>query len=143
MKLRAYDTIEKRYVPIQSIQFDHLGNGEPFTLTTGGKTWVISKFILEPWTGLRDKNGREIWEGDILSSGEAFSHCVVKFGNFPADDGAIIENISGYYVENIGTKNVRTLRDWGIIRYECIGNIHENPELLSLNRPDSRLSSSQ
>jgi len=54
MKIRAFDTIDKRYVPIESIGFDHLGEGRAITLTTGGKTWAIGRFTLEIWTGTTD-----------------------------------------------------------------------------------------
>lgn len=77
-------------------------------------------FIVEQYTGLKDKNGKEIYEGDIVTLNgewEEIEHddcSIVTFENgcFRVGDG--YENEAGSY-----------LSDWRII-----GNIHENPELL-------------
>ena len=74
---------------------------------------------IEQYTGLKDKNGREIYEGDIVTLNgewEEIEHgdcSIVAFENgcFRVGDG--YENEAGSY-----------LSDWRII-----GNIHENPEL--------------
>ena len=63
----------------------------------------------EQFTGLRDKNGKEIYEGDILSH-RYYSKPVICTW---ADCGFITEDVS------ITDKSL-----------EVIGNIHENPELL-------------
>lgn len=46
-RIRAFDKVAKRWVRVDSIAFDHLGKGEPLTLTTEGVTWVVSRFDLE------------------------------------------------------------------------------------------------
>ena len=75
--------------------------------------------IVEQHTGLKDKNGKEIYEGDIVSKHNSDLKGVVK----QVEDGqwAIYwDNVpDGYYV---------------LFKYsnlcEVVGNIHENPELL-------------
>lgn len=75
--------------------------------------------ILMQYTGLTDKNGTEIYEGDILrgydgsddKTGEIF---VVKWSDF----------YTGFYPLNSDTVLVN--RD----TFEVIGNIYEHPELL-------------
>lgn len=63
-------------------------------------------------TGLRDKNGKLIYEGDILKSG---IHCYQVVWH------------EGKFVLNKGCKNYPI---GGCDLMEIIGNIHENPELL-------------
>ena len=72
-------------------------------------------------TGLRDKNGKLIFEGDIVE-GCDFTVEDGGFGVVGFDDGAFTvsgNNIEGTFYENY----------WGL-DFEVIGNIHDNPELL-------------
>ncbi len=79
----------------------------------------------EQFTGLLDKNGKEIYEGDI-----------VKFEDVSGyKDGcaSVIwhEDSCGYYLENDDDNIYDTLYDFTpSYQMEIIGNIHENPELL-------------
>lgn len=67
------------------------------------------------FTGLCDKNGKEIYEGDILKDYDNEQIAVVSF-----EDGSFIATY-----ENIST----TIFEWS--GEEIIGNIYENPELLA------------
>ena len=70
------------------------------------------------YTGLKDKNGREIYEGDILTSG------VMKYitGYHEHSGGWQLEVRKGEYCAEMVQSNCDLL--------EIIGNIYENPELL-------------
>lgn len=74
--------------------------------------------VLEFDTGLKDKNGKEIYMGDIVDDGYS-RVCKIRWSGKYAGFKAVNEN-DGY-----GT-NI-----WFVSKYgEVIGNIHENPELL-------------
>ena len=72
-------------------------------------------------TGLKDKNGKEIFEGDVLTSQNYPVKGVVEFRT---DLGLWVHYLKGYsYFEYLG--NVAGSK-------EIIGNIYENPELLEV-----------
>lgn len=87
--------------------------------------------IFMQFTGLTDKNGVEIYEGDIIGSqktigeGRCATHHVVSWH----DTGLKAKQIGTYgayigitfYTQNIGSP------------YVVVGNIYENPELLGAN----------
>ena len=87
------------------------------------------------YIGLKDKNGKEIYEGDIMCNDEYQTwewRGVVKFshGVFGAEWLSNVKSQS--MVGSWGQKhNLRKLDDDIVERQIIIGNIYENPELLS------------
>ena len=74
--------------------------------------------ILEQDTGLKDKNGKPIYDGDIVDDGYS-NICEIRWREKCAGFKVVNENDG--YVTNV----------WFVSKYgEVIGNIHENPELL-------------
>jgi len=71
---------------------------------------------LMQFTGLKDKNGKEIYEGDI-----------VKWGNGKDAVNEVIYSGDRFMLYNLGAPSLARVS----IDSEIIGNIYENPELIS------------
>lgn len=88
-------------------------------------TACVDEDTVGQYTGLKDKNGVEIYEGDIV-------YCQTKFGKAKA----IIEFINGKFVARFDSavthpQNGHYISYYEINkRFEVIGNIYDNPELL-------------
>lgn len=91
------------------------------TAILGGKKPFFVEVIPETvgrFTGLCDKNGTKIFEGDIVEWGFGFYVTVEYIKEYARFVGVNGDSIFG--LEDTGNKN----------RVEIVGNIHNNPELL-------------
>jgi uncharacterized phage protein (TIGR01671 family) len=86
------------------------------------------RFVLMQCTGLKDKNGKLIYEGDVVNGtcGVYWGEMIVKFN----------ENEAKFYMYRID-KRYTDLHFHGKnqednFELEVIGNIYENPELLEV-----------
>ena len=87
-------------------------SGEPFSEILAEKDFVFCQY-----TGLKDKNGKEIYEGDILDFDEAEWR-----GEF-TPEAITMDDMKG---EWLLCGSVGDVSQWR----KVIGNIYQNPELL-------------
>ena len=120
IKVRAWHKPYKQMCNVSMLQFDYDGTicaaviiEKPFNDQRLAK---IDDLIIEQFTGLKDKNGTEIYEGDILidDTGEPIEYWVVKFS-----EGGFIGECAGVAEPLFELANL-----------EVVGNIHEDPELV-------------
>lgn len=76
---------------------------------------IVKDFEFEQCTGLKDKYGNLIYEGDIVCDNEYHLEVKEQNGGFIVTNGAVDEML---YLD--------------LKEYEIIGNIHEDPELLEV-----------
>lgn len=118
-KFRAWDKTSKEMYDVEAINF----NRGKFESIGYGVTSLRSadKVELMQSTGLKDKNGKEIFEGDILGTNDGLLDGVVKYRT---DLGMWTNDLLRY-------NNFERLCSIANSR-EIIGNIYENPELLEV-----------
>lgn len=95
---------------------------------------IVDETTICQCTGLKDKNGKLIWENDIVKDLFSDACAQIKYGSYQSCfDSTKTEHI-GFYVDWLGkyTKNYRKdLGYWvNIVDAEIVGNIFDNKELL-------------
>lgn len=94
------------------------------------------RFDIEQYTGLKDKNGKEIYEGDIVERRKLISAREMAVPGWGKDHteirrAAVVYEHGMFYGRSI-TAGIGSdyLQDELETDFEIIGNIHESPELL-------------
>lgn len=120
-KFRAWDKTENKMWNVETIYIEDewvkVNNGSIYGTTKD----LVRDYVLMQSTGLKDKNGVEIYEGDIVRYNRGISWSVEKFPY-------VVKNSMEGFVFEYGL--IQHSLSKKIEYVTVIGNIYENPELL-------------
>lgn len=128
MKYRAWDSWRKRMSVVDRIYIDTEGVR---LYDDFGEYWRDFRDIkLMQSTGLKDKNGKEIFDGDIVRTTRFLGRAdeIGGFYEYEKDYVGVVKVLEGSWVIDTGSVAVRLWSE--IDESEVLGNIYENPELL-------------
>lgn len=128
-RYRAWLKEDKEMIEVDEI---HFKNGE-LDFIGDAITWMCKKndFVLMQSTGLNDKNGKEIFEGDILAIEVDDTGTPINARIF--QDSKIGILMFHVFEDNEDVPMVELLEE-DSVAFAIIGNIHANPELLEVKQ---------
>lgn len=129
-RFRAWDKEFKEMVQVDALVF-----AEQIIKATYKNGNVVKEdlknYVLMQSTGLRDKNGKEIFEGDIVSDGDTTgdikNHQTLGF--YMVDDNGV----ERWFSDNSAIEDFDEYIETAARFIEIIGNIYTDPELLEVS----------
>lgn len=132
LKFRAWDNLHKEMIVTG---FHVFGEYTLFNLigqycfeTKGNKSSLerYDDIVVTQYTGLEDKNEKEIYEGDVVKCGYGVGIVVFNAGCFMVE---WIDDKEAYMEFLFSRKEMYARKDDEL--FEIVGNIYENPELIT------------
>lgn len=122
IKFRAWDKLNSKMLEVSTIDFRTMNVSYSYH-SNGHRNESIVDPILMQFTGLKDKNGKEIYDGDILESKGTRVKIIWSNKDF--------QGIGFWAIKADGDNevNIHHFVTYG----EVIGNIYENPDLITNN----------
>jgi uncharacterized phage protein (TIGR01671 family) len=129
IKFRAWDEYKKELISSEKIGTEKTGFDETGNFYIGrydcNEDWYDDIIIMQ-FTGLKDKKGKEIYEGDIVCVETRYNKSIIKHKGFIKFEEATFifacDEVADHYMTFI-----ELFGEWDI---EVIGNIYEHSELL-------------
>lgn len=120
IKFRAWNNVQEVMLPVENIDFRN--DLITFNEDDNSLTDTFEMITLMQYTGMKDKNGKEIYEGDIV--GRLHMRAEVIF-----EDGSFRFKWLDKITKRVRKYNEPMFKNTNIV-FEVMGNIYENKELL-------------
>jgi len=114
LRFRAWDHGTNKWHRFNNLEFIKEADFETITIKA-----IDGLCIFEQYTGLDDKNGKDIYEGDIVSTNTIWYSRISPITE-------VVEYQSDGKYAPFGSNDYA----WDLSKTEIVGNIHENKDLL-------------
>ncbi|OFA12365.1 YopX protein [Enterococcus faecalis] len=118
-KFRAWDKNTNDMVDVKTIDLEKDGS-IGCIVDYNGINLDVSECVLMQSTGLKDKNGVDVYQGDIIRCTRGCPHEVIWLEEY---GGTFFGGMPAWYLSGLE-------KGYAWTGEEVIGNIYENPELL-------------
>ena len=126
IKFRVYNPRDKK-MHDDITGFEFFTNGDLSGVFIDGVFFLIEEVYLMQYTGLKDKNGKEIYEGDILR---------IKNSLIELEGEVIFDTIDLAFEVYDKENDCKEMLWYTNKEFEVIGNIYDNPDLLEKGKEE-------
>ena len=138
IEFRGFDSREWRYGDLEYNRKDDVARIHTYKEDGSyGKQYLVDPYTVGEFTGMRDRHGKKVFEGDVVRRKEsAFGYVKTGVVKYDCHLGAFVLEYESYgetckstfdneFSENDGNCTIR-----GTYSYEVIGNVYDNSDLL-------------
>jgi len=123
LKFRGFDPVNNKMVFADIVECEEMDEWITWENPVGSPTNTGTRFEVMQFTGLKDKDGVDIYEDDIVSSE---LNCMISAGR--------ANYVVGYLFDQFCVNGCSLFQNINHFDTKVVGNIHQNPELIEVDK---------